>query len=107
MFCLYKKLGNLKKDSGLLHSGSFKVLYAEGEVFAFTRFDRKECMLFIWSKSEKEERLRLDMEEFGIEKSGQKMEVILGEDKEVERNGGIVEVFLRSEDSMLVYFREK
>ena len=47
------------------------------------------------------------MEEFGIEKSGQKMEVILGEDKEVERNGGIVEVFLRSEDSMLVYFREK
>ena len=107
IFSLYKKLGNLKKDSELLHSGSFKVLYVEGEVFAFTRFDRKECMLFIWSKSEKEEILRLDMEEFGIEKSGLEMEVILGEDKEVERNGDIVEVFLRSEDSMLVYFREK
>ena len=107
IFSLYKKLGNLKKDSELLHSGSFKVLYAEGEVFAFTRFDRKECMLFIWSKSEKEERLRLDMEEFGIEKSGLEMEVILGEEKGIEKNKNIVEVLLKPEDSMLVYFRKK
>ena len=76
-------------------------------MFAFTRFDRKECMLFIWSKSEKEERLRLDMEEFGIEKSGLEMEVILGEEKGIEKNNNIIEVLLKPEDSMLVYFRKK
>lgn len=60
-FKLYQKLNQLKRKERALQVGGFEVVYAKGEIFAFTRFTRESCFLFVWSKSQDVEKLDLDM----------------------------------------------
>lgn len=106
IFNLYKKLGNLKKNSELLHTGSFKIIYSKGDVFAFARFDRKECMLFIWSRSVKKEKINLDLEEFNADNAEVKVEFIFGEGGQIKREGNNLCVNLSAEDSIVVHLRK-
>lgn len=104
IFNIYKKMGNLKKTSELLHSGSFKILYSKGDIFSFARFNRSESMIFAWSKSDKSEKLSLNLEEFNIKFFNLQAKIIVGESN-VEVKGDILEMILKPEDSILVYFK--
>ena len=63
---LYRALSSLKRNSAALQEGGFKVLYAEGSVFAFARFTEDEAELFLWSVSDREARFAIDAAEFGL-----------------------------------------
>ena len=63
---LYRALSSLKRNSAALQEGGFKVLYAEGSVFAFARFTEDEAELFLWSVSDREARVAIDAAEFGL-----------------------------------------
>ncbi|MFM1581023.1 glycoside hydrolase family 13 protein [Helcococcus bovis] len=66
IFEMYKTLSHLKTENEAFGFGGFKVVYAEGDVFAFSRFTEDEAYIFIWSKSSKEETINVDLSFFGL-----------------------------------------
>lgn len=75
IFEMYKTLSHLKSQNSAFGFGGFKVVYAKGDVFAFSRFTEDEAYIFIWSKSSKVEKINIDLSFFGLSK---KAEFILG-----------------------------
>lgn len=63
---LYKKLIFLKTNKEAFQFGGFRVLYAKGDVFAFTRFTEDEAYIIVWSKSENIENIKIDLAEIGL-----------------------------------------
>lgn len=63
---LYKKLIFLKTNKEAFQFGGFRVLYAKGDVFAFTRFTEDETYIIVWSKSENIENIKIDLAEIGL-----------------------------------------
>ncbi|MGY3775674.1 glycoside hydrolase family 13 protein [Helcococcus sueciensis] len=84
---LYKKLIYLKTKKEAFQFGGFKVIYAKGDVFAFTRFTEDEAYIIVWSKSEKEENFDIDLSEIGI---FEKFEMEMGQAKVKFRNNEII-----------------
>lgn len=84
---LYKKLIYLKTKKEAFQFGGFKVIYAKGDVFAFTRFTEDEAYIIVWSKSEKEENFDIDLSEIGI---FEKFEMEMGHAKVKFRNKEII-----------------
>lgn len=63
---LYKKLIFLKTNKEAFQFGGFRVLYAKGDVFAFTRFTEDEAYIIVWSKSKNIENIKIDLAEIGL-----------------------------------------
>lgn len=63
---LYKKLIHLKTKKEAFQFGGFKILYAVGDVFIFTRFTEDEAYIILWSKSENIENVEIDLAEIGL-----------------------------------------
>ena len=62
---LYHKLASLKKNSPAIREGGFKILYAEGYVFAYARFLGEEAFLFVWSREAEEKEIRIPLAVLG------------------------------------------
>lgn len=68
IFEMYKTLSNIKTKEEILQFGGFKILHAECDVFVFARFTEDEVYIFTWTKSDKEEEIKIDLSQFGLEK---------------------------------------
>ncbi|MEL3905731.1 MAG: glycoside hydrolase family 13 protein [Treponema sp.] len=66
IFNLYRALNSLKKESAALQYGGFKAVFAQGTVFAFSRFTEDEALIFVWSVSPQPEYIVLGGAEFGL-----------------------------------------
>ena len=66
IFDMYKTLIKLKTTNEALQFGGFKILHAEGDVFVSARFTEDELFIFTWTKSEKEEIVKIDLKQFGL-----------------------------------------
>ena len=84
---LYKKLIYLKTKKEAFQFGGFKVIYAKGDVFAFTRFTEDEAYIIVWSKSEKEKNFDIDLSEIGLFEN---FEIEMGQAKVKFRNKEII-----------------
>lgn len=66
---IYKKLIQLKTKKEAYQFGGFKILYAKGDVFAFTRFVEDEAYIIVWSKSKNKEKISIDLAKIGLFKN--------------------------------------
>lgn len=62
---LYQKLANLKKNSPAIREGGFKIIYAEGYAFAYTRFLGEEAFLVVWSREVAEKEVKIPLAVLG------------------------------------------
>lgn len=63
---LYKKLIYLKTKKKAFQFGGFRILYAKGDVFVFSRFTEDEAYIILWSKSEVLENIDIDLGRTGV-----------------------------------------
>ncbi|MDO4648998.1 MAG: alpha amylase N-terminal ig-like domain-containing protein [Eubacteriales bacterium] len=102
VFALHQNLIRIRKEHKVFSRGSFRFLYAEGQVLAFARFDEKECFLTIISSEKDEKEILLDLRSIGISKVS-KIREMLGENVcwEAEENG-ILRIMVPAEGSYLL-----
>ena len=62
---LIHTLAKLKADHPALRSGSMKILYAEGDVFAIARFQDEEAFVCIISTEDSDKTIRLPLAAIG------------------------------------------
>lgn len=62
---LYHTLAQKKQGSKALKQGGFRIIYAEGQVFAYVRFWEKEAVVVVWSTEDKESEVVLPLEILG------------------------------------------
>jgi len=60
IFKLHQELAALRREHSVFSTGSFRFLYAEGSVLAYTRFDGVEGYLIVLSSSDREETVTFD-----------------------------------------------
>ena len=58
-------LAQKKQGSKALKQGGFRIIYAEGQVFAYVRFWEKEAVVVVWSTEDKESEVVLPLEILG------------------------------------------
>lgn len=66
IFDLYRFLCHLKANEAALQWGGFKMVQMEGNVVAFTRFTDEKVYLFVWSQSEQEVSMSLNLADYGM-----------------------------------------
>ena len=69
-YSLYHKLIQVKTSAPSFKDGGFKVLYAEGYVFAYARFTPEEIYITVVSQSEKDEEIEIPLDAFSTEAYG-------------------------------------
>lgn len=91
---LYSSLCKLKTSSDSLSDGGFKVVYKEGDVFAFARFTSEELWFTIASSSKKDVKVKIPLLQFGSNfASDQKISLdFLGEKVNARAKNGILTV---------------
>lgn len=99
IFDLYRMLARLKSSEIALQDGGFKVVQAEEDLFAFSRFSEDEVYLFIWNRMVEASSMTVDLSQFGYNKPEAK--VLFGEctAKINEKN---LEINLESKASALI-----
>lgn len=66
IFNLYRKLTHLKTEDEALQEGGFKVVYALGDIFAYSRFTEDKAYIFVWNKGDKDLELQIDLGQLGM-----------------------------------------
>ena len=66
-FAFYQKLMHLKKEEETLQKGGMKFLYAEGQVIALARFDRKKVYIGVMSTDSGKQQIRLPIGVLGLQ----------------------------------------
>ena len=83
---MYQKLANLKAQSPAIREGGFKILYAEGYVFAYTRFVAEEAYLFVWSRETEEKQVTIPLDVLGS-RSVQSVQDVMGKELNYHQEG--------------------
>ncbi len=79
IFKLHQSLIQIRKAHPVFAEGSFRFLYAEGQILAFARFDQESCFVTVISAEQQERQIELDLRVIGAGRSGA-VEELLGED---------------------------
>ncbi|MBI2252959.1 MAG: alpha-glucosidase C-terminal domain-containing protein, partial [Armatimonadetes bacterium] len=66
IFSLYKTLIKLRKNSPALYAGGIKTIYKEENIYAFTRFYKKECLIIIINNNNQNRQITLPLWSSGI-----------------------------------------
>lgn len=101
-FELYKTLSHLKKDEKVLHTGNYKVFYADDDTFSYVRFNQEKIIFNLISRN-KEKKIKLSFEQFGVN-TAKSREIFTNKSFEIhesvlelnlsELNNGVFEVYL-------------
>lgn len=97
IFDIYQTMAKLKSESEVFEYGGFKLAYDDKTKIALVRFTQEEAFIAIWNKEVENEKISIDVEEFGLNNAT----VIIG-NSTVNLSGGVLEVDLISEESVLI-----
>lgn len=64
-YSLYQTLARKKQQSNALKKGSFRIIYAEGQVFSYVRFWENEAVVVVWSTEDRESEIILPLDVLG------------------------------------------
>ncbi len=104
IFDLHQKLIQLRKKHTVFAEGSFRFMYAEGQVLSFARFDRQECFLTVISSDKNTKDVVIDMRSIGYGMGNEVIEM-LGEHLQYTLEKGIFTLHVPAEGSYLISFQ--
>lgn len=97
---LYSTLANLRQQEEVLAEGGFRVLYAEGGIFAFARFNNEKAFITVVSQEEQDLEILLHGKLIGVKENSVITEVF-GEESPVIDELGNLHVKVKKEQSYL------
>ncbi len=71
VYALHKKLIRIRRTYPVFAEGSFRFVYAQGQIFAFARFDQKSCFVTVLSSEKEAQEITLDLRILGVTKVDQ------------------------------------
>ncbi len=102
VFALHQALIRIRREHTVFAEGSFRFLYAEGQILVFARFDETECFLTVLSSEMEDKEIAVDLRTIGIIKV-RAFEEMLGDTLRVSvTDEGQMHLYVPSETSYLI-----
>ncbi len=101
VFTLHQDLIRIRKSHDVFAEGSFRFVYARGQVLAFARFDEEECFLTVISSDKDEKEITIDLNSIGYGAAKDAIEM-LGEPLQYTIREGMLNLRVPTEGTYLI-----